>query len=316
MTNESEFNRWLVDRKSAIDLACSRSLNFVFKEQRLSADQIKRADDECERLHEDIGGDCDYETRGVGAMYIGRWHGKRVHDALTVVTRYDAALRDRDLVIVDIGCGTGAVLWAYALLACYEQESGARSQPRRILLCDSSDEMLKAAEQLYQSLKQFMHKFPLQDMIKCKIERHDWREINILNAGIKCCLTGSYLFSRTDATYSADIADTVRQMLSRNKQIEAAILWGSVGKQRVLHEIEKALPDWAPIAAANEYVCELSGQMKDTLKRAQSEYRKALGADLDLGGKRIQDWCKKYNWGAAEFVPEVCALEHRNLASL
>ncbi len=87
---EESFSDWIQAKKRALDDACGAAMQDGIAG--LTGPQLAAANEALNELYADTssavalpGGDCDYSLRGVGPLYTGHWHGKRVHDGLSVL---------------------------------------------------------------------------------------------------------------------------------------------------------------------------------------------------------------------------------------
>ncbi|MBX3385691.1 MAG: hypothetical protein KF768_03890 [Phycisphaeraceae bacterium] len=91
----------------------------------------------------------DYSLRSSGPMYSILFHGRRLHDAIChIYTALRHWQTDRPRAVIDYGTGTGAVVWAMAILYL----SGCLPKPKRplqIVAYDTSAAMLDEAKALW-----------------------------------------------------------------------------------------------------------------------------------------------------------------------
>lgn len=116
-----------------------------------SAHHRRRALEEQFQLAE--GHDCLYDRPGHGFAYASWYHPRRVNQLLGRLLPLVEDMPD-ELVVVDLGAGTGATSWALALTRVAARRAGARS-PRlvRVLEVDSSPSMTGAGDLLFEALR-------------------------------------------------------------------------------------------------------------------------------------------------------------------
>ncbi len=233
------------------------------------------------------GGDCDYSLKGVGALYTAHWHGKRVHDALSVVMPLATELSKRPLSIVDVGAGTDATLWAWSLMATLSAKLSKPFPIHSWTRLDTSHEMLRQGDRLWARLQPAL---PLAGKV---VNRQpglvaDWRASPAITSD--SVLFGSYLFSRADAGNPTATGKAFADFL-RNSAAYAAVLWTKSNKSSILASIQTQLK-WRDVTPQSLYQCPLQGQMRNCLQLATSVFS-AKGAAPD------DQWPRRFNWGRA-----------------
>jgi hypothetical protein len=154
---ETRFVAWLRQKKPVLDQACCHAVREGL--QGLDASTLNAANASLERIYAPgagssfaRSGDCDYSLQGIGPLYTCHFHGKRIHDALSYLVRLKASIETGPRQVLDIGAGTGAVLWAWTLLACFAR---AEKTPLPVLSwasLDSSPEMVAQSNRLWDAL--------------------------------------------------------------------------------------------------------------------------------------------------------------------
>jgi hypothetical protein len=185
------------------------------------------------------GRDFSYDTPECGVVYSWVYHQKRLQQALRVLhTPLRAALQDDQPVdIVDLGSGTGAVLWAVAALLLAFDKRGLRpAQPVRILECDSSPFMLGTSKSLWDALNNL---FP---RLRALLERlpskpASWDRIS-LESPRSPWITASYLLHASETTSLESDMELVESLGRIADRVAASrlITWHSAEKTPTMRD--------------------------------------------------------------------------------
>lgn len=242
--------------------------------------------------------DCDYSLPGIGPLYTGHWHGKRVHEALAILMPLRAILSGRPMNVIDVGAGTDAVLWAWTLIASFAKSQDSPPLPvHSWTSVDSSQEMIAQSNRLWTKLCAL-----LPDAARV-VKRQpplwtDWRKPRSLPAN--AIVLGSYLFSKADADASRRTAPTFAAFLNKT-HASAVVLWTTKNKRGVLDRTRTELAGWWDVAPPILFDCPLQGQMRKCL--AVMEH----AADT-LGIERDVQWDSRFNWGLAPLYTWLLAM--------
>lgn len=147
------------------------------------------------------GRDFNYDTPECGVVYSWIYHQKRLQQAVRALhAPLRAALNDDPAVdIVDLGSGTGAVLWAVAaLLLAFDARGVCPATPIRVLECDSSPFMLGTSTSLWEALR---GRFPRLRALLTRIPSKpaSWDRIRLDNPRSPW-ITASYLLHASETT--------------------------------------------------------------------------------------------------------------------
>ena len=294
---ESHFNGWLRPWQSQRCDACGDACGDAMQDgiAPLSGPELDGANKSLNNLYADTssgwacaGGDCDYSLPGTGPLYTGHWHGKRVHDGLSVLLPLLPVLSARPVCVIDIGAGTGAALWAWTLLARCAQEWGSPLPVHSWYSIDCSQSMLKQSDRLWGKLCRVLPNAPelvnRQPAALC-----DWRNHPPLPTG--ALVVGSYLFARADLTNPAATAAAFVAFLTR-LTASGVVLWTKPNKCAVQDGVKTQLVGWIDRTPLKLFDCALQGQMRKCLSVAQAKF-------VEVNLPRDPEWNKRLNWGCA-----------------
>ena len=298
---EQDFSDWLLRNKALLEQACGRATEEGFVG--LNAQQLDAANKSLSNLYADTsagiplsGGDCDYSLKGVGPLYTGHYHGKRVHDALAVLTACRSYFLNEPYRILDVGSGTGAVLWAWALIAVFSEKCGFTPPKHTWLSIDSSQEMTDHNSRLW---SQFVAVFPGVEKL---VQREtplvvDWRSQSVPSADI---VLGSYLFSRRESDDSTRTAREFADFLQRTGAF-GILIWIKPTKRKTFDSLRNELKSWTNSDPPTLYKCPLRGRMQACLEIAKKTFT-ARKLPVD------DAWDRHFNWGKAPTDVDVCLM--------
>ncbi len=286
------FGHWLLTRKQRLDEACAAA--FRSGADRLSAAELKAANlsmkslyAACDADRYTCGGDCDYALAGAGVMYTGHFHGKRVHDSMAVLETLPDMFRTKELHICDVGAGSGAALWAWALIACYLRDIKTECPVHNWTSIDSSPCMLEQNERLWLELCKVLP--DVQKVVSRQVPIcTDWRTQHTIPTG--AVVIGGYLFSREDSTRHTRTARAFASTL-QDSGAAAVVLWTAESKTIVMRRLIRQLKGWDDQSPKNLAKCPLDGRMLQCIYAAQSAFR-SVALPIDT------DWPQRYNWGS------------------
>ncbi|MBO0697501.1 MAG: hypothetical protein J2P46_03840 [Zavarzinella sp.] len=260
---ESRFTTWLRRKRSALDEACANAIREGLKG--LGAMELNAANASVTNLYaSDFGGgygpgsDCDYSLKGVGPLYAGHWHGKRIHDSLSFLVPLRGVLSGQPLQIVDVGAGTGALLWAWVLIASFSREVGSPLPNHTWTSLDSSSEMLGQGERLWTSLCKVLPA-ARQVVTSRPPVCGDWRTPPALPRADM--VIGSFLLSRRDLGDPARTAKDLEAFLNR-VSASAFLTWTKDNKSAVLDHLKKLFSGWKDAQISDLFKSPLSGPLR------------------------------------------------------
>lgn len=286
---EASLSTW----SKALDNACGAAMQDGIAG--LSAAELDAANRSVSNLYADTswevalpGGDCNYSLKGIGALYTGHWHGKRVHDGLSVLLPLRSFFSGRQIHVVDVGAGTGAALWAWTLIACYASKFGTPLPMLTWTSIDVSTDMLAQNDRLWARLCRVLPQ-AVQVVNRRAPLFGDWRNPPALPTG--AVIVASYVFSRTE---SNDWAGTAKAMAAfvNNAQASAIAIWTKANKSAVLGRLRTLLAGWNDCTPGSLFHCPLHGQMRNCLSVARKTFA-AVNLPFDA------EWPRRFNWGRA-----------------
>lgn len=290
---ESSFYSWLSSKATALEGACGAAMQDGMVG--LSGPELDAANRSLSNLYADTssgmalpGGDCDYSLKGIGPLYTGHWHGKRVHDGVSVLLPLRSALSARSLDVIDVGAGTGAALWAWTLIACFARGRGAPLPVHTWTSIDASTDMLAQGDRLWDRLRGVLPQ--AANVVKRRAPLcGDWRNPPALLAGD--VVVGSYVFSRTDSDDPVGTAKAFAGFVN-NARASTLAIWTKENKSAVLSELRTKLRLWKDHTPHQMFDCPLQGRMRKCLEVAGKKFA-ALNLPSDA------EWSKRFNWGRA-----------------
>ena len=288
---ETSFAAWLKSKATVLDDACGAAMQDGLAG--LSGVDLEGANQSINNLYFEKGPgkllrerDCDYSLTGIGPLYTGHWHGKRIHEAVAVLMPLRALLSGRSMNVMDVGAGTEAVLWAWCLIASFAKSHGSPLPVHSWTSIDSSKEMITQSDRLWSRLCEV-----LPDAARV-VKRQpplwtDWQKPRSLPAN--AVVLGSYLFSIADADASRRTAPAFAAFL-KNVRATSVVLWTTKTKRGVLDRTRTELADWWDITPKTFFACPLKGKMRVCLAALQ---------DAADSLKIVKDaqWDSRFNWG-------------------
>ena len=291
---EASFSTWLESKAPALDDACGAAMQEGLAG--LSGPDLEAANQSINNLYFEKGPgkafrerDCDYSLRGIGPLYTGHWHGKRVHEAIAILMPLRALLLDRPMNLIDVGAGTDAVLWAWTLIASFASSQDSPPYPvHSWTSIDSSQEMIAQSDRLWTRLCAVL---PEAERV---VKRQpplwaDWRKSHSLPAN--AIVLGSYLFSKADADASRRTAPAFAAFL-KNARAASVVLWTTKNKRGVLDRTRTELAGWWDVTPKTLFDCPLKGKMRKCLTVMED------AAD-SLSIAKDAQWDSRFNWGLA-----------------
>src|SRR5438552_4020832 len=110
-----KIRQWLRGQAPRLDSLIAKAAREAFVQHpEWSAYELDDSLADLYRLHN--GRDACYDRPSIGPTYALWYHGRRMHDALTLLAQPVLARGGGKLVVLDLGSGTGAVAWALGLL--------------------------------------------------------------------------------------------------------------------------------------------------------------------------------------------------------
>lgn len=244
------------------------------------------------------GHDCLYDRPGHGFAYASWYHPRRVNQLLTRLLPLADEMPD-ELVVVDLGAGTGATSWALSLLRLVAKRAGVPS-PRsvRVLEIDSSPSMTTAGDLLFAPLQR--HLPEASDGFSRECLNRPWIAPPLEHRG--AWLVAGHLFDASDAAGEISLQfDRLLQVLNPERvlldsphlkiaQHAAAV----AGAQRAGYVATAARPERTPLlSGALDGVgklrrqtlgaCGVSPQMLSRNPTWASRHQ-VVAADLEVGG--------------------------------
>jgi hypothetical protein len=290
---EDGFRLWLRRKQTALDAACSKAIKDGL--QGLDATNLNAANESLSKLYASDSGfgygpgsDCDYSLKGVGSLYTGHWHGKRVHDSLAFLVALRSAFSMKPVHVLDIGAGTGAVLWAWTLLATFSREIGNPMPVHSWTSLDSSSEMLAQNKRLWERLCQVLpnaNRVVARALTLCG----DWRNHPTLPSN--GTIIGSFLFSRHDLSNPVETSKIFADFVSKSAA-SVVMLSTRPNKRAVLDRLKTRLAGWTETEAPALFTSSLKGELRAcqiAVKEAFARHTVACEAKT-LG---------KFHWGGA-----------------
>jgi hypothetical protein len=282
-----EFQVWLSEKRSLLDRACGEAIAEGLSG--LSPLDLNRPDVSLRRLYKKSSsvGDCDYDLKGIAALYTGHWQGKRVHDALQILVPLVPRLARRKWSIVELGAGTGAVLWAWTLIACFAHEKGTPLPIHTWTSLDASQEMATQSNRLWKSLCESL---PLASRV---VDRKppivdDWR--NLPAVPRKGIVISSYLFSWEEADDPEATAASMTTFVHHSHAF-AILFWTKASKSPILKGVESRLESWTTISPSL-FRSPLKGAMSACEAAAREAFRR-------IGVSASKTAFEDFHWGGA-----------------
>ena len=153
---------------------------------------LRMATDESYRLKD--GKDLCYDRPATGLTYGLWYHARRVNTCLRQVLPSLLDTRPRALAVYDLGAGTGAFLWAFALAACAVRRCGGMPPPLHVVNVDSSPVMLDYLGRAWRHLVRVLPEVEEGVTWECAVNSWTRTEASLAEGW----LCASYLFDHSD----------------------------------------------------------------------------------------------------------------------
>jgi len=159
------------------------------------------------------GGDADYDWPESGWHYASWYHARRVLTSLLPLWHAFERSKGSPLHIVDLGCGTGAVLWAANLLALHANKHGNLPRPERVTYAglDGSPIMLEWAERLWASIQR-----DRQCVEDVRFDLNNWHDaLPKSTQGAHLWISASYLLDSSDRDRFEEVSRRFTELVRR-----------------------------------------------------------------------------------------------------
>lgn len=186
--------------------------------------------------------DCCYDRVSIGLSYALWYHARRTQDALRALSP-SIEEHDGDLDLLDLGCGTGATLWAIAVA----RRNGHLPGRVRVHAVDGSPPMLDAAKSLWWSLRAHADLGAACAGIDVTFSCQSWTQP--LAELDEPWIVGAYLFDDSDEQRVDEVAEALQRVAIHNR-VSRIHLLGSSGKRRILEAACARFGDWTPATPA------------------------------------------------------------------
>ncbi len=179
------------------------------------------------------GEDCCYDRPSVGLNYAMWYHARRVQDLLRMCV--PVWLTDGvPPAILDLGCGTGTVLWALAAAGT----AGLDVRDTEVVCVDSSPPMLAAAKHMWQTLQADVCFGEAARSLTVSFRCRSWTQPDVDLAGAQ--VIASYLFDESDVTRLDEVVAAFHRVADRVSARSLFVL-SSAKKEPILGGISIAL---------------------------------------------------------------------------
>lgn len=186
---------------------------------------LQQANRESYRLSQ--GYDLCYDRPATGLDYGLWYHPRRVNTCLSLVLPALAEEVPAQLRLYDLGAGTGAFQWAFALASLALRETGYTAPRLYVANIDSSPFMLHYLHHAWQEL---VVQYPALEDVTFRCDLNSWRVP--ANAPGEAWLCASYLFDHEDKVdqLASAFVKTVEDFgASRIVLSTSAVKWGRLG---------------------------------------------------------------------------------------
>jgi DNA helicase II / ATP-dependent DNA helicase PcrA len=226
--------------RSRLDATLSTSLFEQFAATALPDYHVRGAVLDLLNLGE--GRDCCYDRPGIGLAYAAWYHPRRVHEWVRRLLPVMAGRRE-PLELVDLGAGTGAVLWAASLSRAGLAAAGvAVPEQLSVVQVDASPYMVATGQALWEGLTK---DFPEIDTRSVEVSWNTltWPEVVGLGPRADSWVLAGHLFDATQVTAPAEAAALISRTVIG---LKAARLWLAVPEQKRL-VLEETVAELVPL---------------------------------------------------------------------
>jgi hypothetical protein len=147
--------------------------------------------------------DCDYSNEGVEVAYAAAFHAKRIHDAMAHLPFLAESMRSAPGGVLEIGSGTGAVLWTWTLgnLALREAGHANKTSTVHAWTCVESSQAMLGLATLLRNRLDAKTDHTGQHIQMCPSIISTWQDFAGLPLPLarECFVIASYPFGRNEA---------------------------------------------------------------------------------------------------------------------
>lgn len=218
---------WLRARQADLDGLIARSIeslgdHTVWERERSLNDLLNLND----------GLDCCYDRPSIGVAYASWYHARRCHGALRALAAAVDEVPAGPLHLFDMGCGTGAGIWALLLLEASRLATGGA--PRRLTITgvDSSPFMLEQAERMVSGLLGWLGATGVGRDVELDLRLQSWVTTDFPPEGTVIAL-GTFLLDWSDVGRAPDLAASMASVLDA-VSADFLVMSSSRGKRAVL----------------------------------------------------------------------------------
>ena len=233
MNRSEDMRKWLNCQQSKLDEIVACSCEKYWNDRKDSegfGKNLMRSQQELWKLSDD--NDADYGVATIGFSYALWYHLRRVNTFLSLFAgRLIDVLPSKEVTVVDLGAGTGAVKWAVSLVALGLYDSGQKLQGISFIDVDNSGPMLEFNNRLWD---EFAREYDVEEFLSghSLVER-DWRSFNASEFQGQqevFLFAANYLFNTSDN--KADVADRLADTVDNGDGTDGQLLCASSRRKK------------------------------------------------------------------------------------
>lgn len=205
---------WLLEQASSLDgiIAAASEAEFN-RHSEWSAFELDQTLEDIWQLSR--RGDCCYDRPSIGPTYALWYHGRRTQDMLRVLRRWCDETDTEEWSVIDLGSGTGATIWALALLAVGLHRCGQKPPRVQVHAIDSSPFMLSFAERMW--VLHFQSAYPeSRQFLDVTFRTDTWVRVSVA-CRQRARICAGYLFDHSDAERVPEIATALQSVADRHE---------------------------------------------------------------------------------------------------
>ncbi len=213
------------ERQSEVESILEQSLAPLVHDSLARHSTYERMASFRELMELSAGQDCNYDRPSVGVAYACWYHPRRLGDGCQLLYPL-LSTTDEDIQLLDLGCGTGALWWAAAIIESTRVSLGGTPREIQIDAIDSSPAMLEVARSMWNVAAPLLgsHRVEVTPRLSSWLDRPP--------SAPRATAVMSYVFDHSDATRLGEVGERLGRVLDASG-VTSALMATSSRKQKL-----------------------------------------------------------------------------------